>query len=623
MCGIAGVVSTHGEDLAERMRSMRDRLVHRGPDAGGEFVEPGVALGVRRLRVIDLVTGDQPQSNEERTVWTVFNGEIYNFQELRIELVRRGHRLRTNSDTETIVHLYEDEGEAFVEALEGMFALAVWDSTRRKLILARDRLGKKPLVYWASNGMLAFASEHHSLLAGLADRPGVDRAAIGLYLRLGYVPAPHDAFEGIRKLQPATVLTWQEGSLTQRRYWLPPQPGTLAIEEDEAAEHLRRLIDRAVARRLVADVPVGAFLSGGVDSSVVVATMAKLTSKVRTFTIGFDDPEFSELEHARRVAARFGTEHHELVVRPAHTDAIPQLVRHYGEPYADSSAVPTYFLSKLTREHVTVALNGDGGDELFGGYDRYAAVRLASLGDRIPRSLRASGARLLSALIPDSISPNSLSRRARRFLQAAALPPLERYLRWLSVFDQGQLGALVSDEFAATVPIAGLAERIGLNGSFRGDQVAAAQLLDLRLYLPDDLLVKVDIASMASSLEVRCPFLDRELVEFAVRLPTRLKLRGGRRKYLLKRAFDGLVPSANLHRRKQGFGVPLGRWFREDLRSFTEEVVLSPRALERGYFRPEALRDLVREHVTGRVDHMHRLWALLMLELWHLEFVDR
>lgn len=623
MCGIAGVVGQAQRDRAPEMRAMRDLLIHRGPDSGGEHADKFVALGVRRLRVIDLVTGDQPQSNEDGSVWTVFNGEIYNFKELRDDLMARGHRFATSSDTEVIVHSYEDHGPRFVERLEGMFALAVWDARRTTLILARDRLGKKPLLYAERDGELLFASEHDALLAGLGGSPAEDPTAIHLYLRLGYVPAPYDAFKGVRKLRPAHVLVWRNGAVSDESYWRPPSPGSLRIEEEEATEELHRLLGRAVRRRLIADVPVGAFLSGGVDSSAVVATMARAAAKVRTFSIGFDDPRYSELPHARRIAERFGTEHHEFVVQPMALDVLPELVRRYGEPYADSSAVPTYFLSKLTRQHVTVALNGDGGDELFGGYERYFAAMLASSLDRVPLFLRAPTFRAVSRILPDSIFPESPLRRARRFLAAAALPARERYVRWLSVFEAPQLADLLADglmrrddgEMQRV-----LADRDGVGSA---DPLGNAQLLDILLYLPDDLLVKVDIASMANSLEVRCPFLDRELVEFALRLPTELKIRRGERKYLLKRAFDGILPGENMYRRKQGFAVPIGAWFRGDLRGHVEGILLSQRALDRGLFRRAALEQLVREHTTGRVDHTHRVWTLLMLELWFREFIDR
>jgi asparagine synthase (glutamine-hydrolysing) len=604
------------------MRAMRNRLVHRGPDSDGEFNDATAALGIRRLRIIDLVTGDQPQANEDRTVWTVFNGEIYNFRELRDELRAKGHRFANASDTEVIVHLYEEHGDRLAERLEGMFALAVWDSRTRTLVLARDRLGKKPLLYQEAGGEILFASEHHALLAALPRAPAVDLEAIGLYLRLGFVPAPRDAFAGVRKLLPAHVLVWREGRSSIRRYWAPPAPGALRISESEAIEELKRLLSLAVSRRLVADVPLGAFLSGGVDSSAVVATMAALASRVRTFAIGFEEPEFSELAHARRIAEQFGTEHHEFVLRPVDVDVLPLLVRHYGEPYADSSAVPTYYLSKLTRQSVTVALNGDGGDELFAGYDRYLAVRLAAILDRIPAALRRPVLGL-ARLLPDSTSPVSRVRRARRFLLAAARTPEERYLRWVGVFDAAMLEDLLTPDLeraiAPSTPIITEAQGQAFRGS---DPVAAAQGLDLTLYLPDDLLVKVDIASMANSLEVRSPFLDRELVEFAVSLPSNLKLHGTERKYILKRAFAGILPDANMYRRKQGFAVPIGAWFRGDLRTYAADIVMSASAQARGYFRPAAIERMTGEHLSGRVDHTHRLWALVMLELWHREFID-
>lgn len=621
MCGIAGVVGREPWDRGPRMRAMRERLVHRGPDSSGERIDPHAALGVRRLRIIDLVTGDQPQSNEDATVWTVFNGEIYNFRELRSELTARGHRLATSSDTEVIVHLYEDLGPGFVERLDGMFAVAVWDAARRTLVLARDRLGKKPLLYSQTDDELLFASEHAALLEGRGPDREVDPRAVRAYLRLGFVPAPGDAFAGIRKLPPGHRLVWRDGHIDIQRYWALPSGEGRPISEAEAQERVRELVTEAVRKRLVADVPIGAFLSGGVDSSVVVATMAGLTSTVRTFSIGFEEDEYSELAHARRIAERFGTDHHEFIVRPLELDVLPELVRHYGEPFADSSAIPTYHLSRLTRERVTVALNGDGGDEVFAGYERYRAVQIAAYIDRLPKFARGALVRA-SGVLPDSLSPLDPSRRARRFLQAAALAPRERYLRWLGVFDRTQLSSVLDEDFRRAtdavedgVPFAG----DGLDGA---DPVSAAQALDVALYLPDDLLVKVDIASMAASLEVRSPLLDTALVEFVTCLPTSFKLSGGERKRLLKRAYADIVPRENMYRRKQGFAVPIGGWLRKDLRSSVEEVVLSDRAVSRGYFRRDRLEGLVRDHTEGRADHTHRLWALLMLELWHREMVD-
>lgn len=553
---------------------MRDRLVHRGPDSEGQYEDDYAALGVRRLRVIDLVTGDQPQSNEDGTVWTIFNGEIYNFRELRKDLSLRGHRFVTESDTETIVHLYEDYGEAFPKWLEGMFAIAVWDAPRRKLVLVRDRMGKKPLLYWEHQGELGFASEHLALLASMPERPSVSLNALREYLRLGFVPAPHDAFDGVQKVPPGNVLVWSEGRSQLVRYWSAPTTAApLKIGETEAVEELRRLLERAVARRLVSDVPVGALLSGGVDSSVVVATMARLSGKVQTFTVGFDESDYSELAHARRIAELFGTQHQELSVRPSALDVLPLLVRHYGEPFADSSAVPTYYVSRLTRQHVTVALNGDGGDELFAGYERYQAARLAAVLDRLPKWVRERPARALARLLPDSMSPASRVRSLRRFAAASSLAPGDRYLEWVGVFDRRALRSLLNPDFRAETDHADkdLSDR-AMKSFADADPVEAAQNLDVELYLPDDLLVKVDIASMANSLEIRSPLLDRELVEFALRLPSDLRIRGADRKYLLKRAFAGLLPKENLDRRKQGFAAPVAAWLKTDLRDLLEEI---------------------------------------------------
>ena len=618
MCGIAGVVGTGERNREAAMRRMREALTHRGPDSAGEYSDAHAALGVRRLRIIDLITGDQPQCGEDGRVWTVFNGEIYNFQVLRDELSKQGHVFRTRSDTEVIVHLYERDGDSFVEKLDGMFAVAVWDASRRTLVLARDRLGKKPVLLYETNGELYFASEHQALVAGLGSaRFSADRAAIALYLRLGYVPAPFDAFGGIRKLEPATVLVWRDGGMTERRYWDPPR-SVVPVGEGEAIARVRELFDAAVRKRLVADVPLGAFLSGGIDSSALVASMAAQSKTVRTFTIGFEEEGYSEVEHARRIAQRYGTDHHEFVVRPDMTSVLPLLARHYGEPYADSSAIPTYYLSKLTRDFVTVALAGDGGDELFAGYQRYHAVRIAAALDRIPAALRGPILRGAQALLPRASDQRGGSARLRRFLSGARRGGGERYLSWLAISDDEWLSASATAEFR---PYADRAAReLDRRAAIPvGDATRRAQLLDVALYLPDDLLVKVDIASMANSLEVRAPFLDRCLVEYALQLPTSLMIRGTRRKWVLRKAFADTLPPENLARRKQGFGVPIGRWLRQELRPLLGDLVLSTSALQRGYLRPAAVRTLVEEHLGG-ADHSHRLWSLLMLELWHREF---
>src|SRR2546423_4494828 len=616
MCGIAGIVGTRPDDRAAAMRAMRDAIVHRGPDSAGEHVEPHVALGVRRLRIIDLATGDQPQCDESQTVWTVFNGEIWNYTSLRDTLVTKGHRFATRSDTEVIVHLYEEHGERFVQHLDGMFALAVWDSRQRTLVLARDRLGKKPLLYRIDDGELRFASEHQALLAGLPARPAVDRPAIALYLRLGYVPAPFDAFSGVVKLRPAETLVWRDGTVDRHRYWQPPAD-TLPVGETEAIASVRRLVDQAVAKRLMSDVPLGAFLSGGVDSSILVASMAAQSTHVRTFTIGFDERDYSEVVHARRIAERYRTEHHELIVRPDTLAILPTLVRHYGEPYADSSAIPTYYLAQMARRDVTVALGGDGGDELFGGDRRYQAVRAAAAFDRVPGPLRRGFFGGLAAALPAGGSERSVGARARRFARGVAREPARRYLDWLGISDRDWLAAAATPDFRADVRAAE-AELDRRAAGVCGDPMTRAQRLDLELYLPDDLLVKVDIASMACSLEVRAPFLDRALVEYAFRLPADLTIRGRSTKWVLRQAFADVLPAENAARTKQGFGLPIGAWLRTSLRSLLEDVVLSPTALGRGYLDPSAPRRLVDEHLRG-VDHTHRLWSLIMLELWHQE----
>lgn len=619
MCGIVGIVGSARADRVATMRAMRDRIVHRGPDSAGEYVDDRAALGVRRLRVIDLVTGDQPLTNEDRSVWTVFNGEIYNFHELRDALSAAGHTFATKSDTEVIPHLYEEHGPAFVEHLDGMFALAVWDARSGTLIAARDRLGKKPLLYLVSGSSITFASEHEALRS--VGPAVVDRRAIRLYARLGYVPAPHDALEGVRKLEAGHVLVWRSGKLDVRPYWVPIVSPDPRIGEPEAIEETRRLLDEAIRKRLVADVPIGAFLSGGLDSSAVVASMAQSVGRVRTFTIGFDDPRFSETAHARLVAERFGTEHHEFTVQPLQAEALPLLVRHYGEPYADSSALPTYYLSKLTRGYVTVALNGDGGDETFAGYDRYRAAVIAARLDRLPRAARSAAARAVARFSIGDL--RTFTGRAARFIAGLDGTPSERYLDWTSVFGTAALGSILTAEFAAETADADEALREEARLVFdTHDPVRAAQLWDMRHYLTDDLLVKVDIASMSCSLEVRSPLLDRSLVDFALRIPTNVLMPSGRQKHVLRGVLADRLPAAILDRPKHGFGVPIAEWLRADLRPLVHDTVLSPAALGRGYFRPDAVRRLVSEHEARSRDHSHRIWALLMLELWHREVAN-
>jgi asparagine synthase (glutamine-hydrolysing) len=628
MCGIAGLVSA-GAPVAEAdLRPALDAQRHRGPDAWGAWSDGIAALGHRRLSIIDLSeAGRQPMSNEDGTVWITFNGEVYNFQELRTELEGRGHRFRSGTDTEAIVHAYEEWGTDCVRRLRGMFAFAIWDQRRRRLFVARDRVGKKPVFYTVREGRFLFASE----LQGLLALPGVPRepdlAAVDAYLSWGYVPAPDTAFQGVRKLPAAHWLTVDlsaEGPVVRsERYWSLAYQPKLALSEAEAAEALREKLDEAVRLRMISDVPLGAFLSGGIDSSIVVGLMARHSSApVKTFSIGFDEADYDELEHARRVAERWGTEHHEFTCRPDALAILPTLVRHYGEPFADEAALPTFYLARMTREHVTVALNGDGGDESFAGYHRYLANRVAERMRRVPGSKAAAA--VLSRVLPDSANAKSLLRKARRFLEVATEPAAQRYGRWQGYFSSAAKARLYSGELRRHLE-GGAAMRWMETLYAAGadlDPLDAAMSADLGGYLPYDLLVKVDITTMAHSLEGRSPFLDHELMELAARLPIRQKIGPNRPKYLLKKAFADLMPPENVRRGKMGFGVPVGEWFRGPLKGLLNETLLSGRSLTRGWFQPEELRRLVREHTERTADHQLLLWNLLMLELWHRELVE-
>jgi asparagine synthase (glutamine-hydrolysing) len=633
MCGIAGVVDMRGRSVEEALvRRLSALLRHRGPDDEGYHIDGPVALGQRRLAILDLLGGRQPMSNEDGTVWITFNGEIYNFRDLRVRLEGLGHRFATRSDTETIVHAYEQYGAECVKELHGMFAFALWDHSRQILLLARDRVGKKPLFYAAVDDQWVFASELQALLRhpGLARE--VDAAALDDYLTYGYVPAPKTILRGVHKLPPAHYLTLElrggrSPDIRVERYWHLDYEPKRRLNEGEAAEGLLEVLKEAVRLRMIADVPLGALLSGGIDSSIVVALMSQLSDRpVKTFSVGFDEQDFNELPHARRVAERCGTEHHELIVRPNALEVLPTLVRHYGEPYADSSAIPSYYVAKLTREHVKVALNGDGGDECLAGYERYAGGLLADRYGRIPAVVRRLAIEPLSRVLPANGSRRSRLGQARRFLGVAGQPAAERYLHWIGYVPTTEKAALYSPEFQEQLAghraaswLLEMWERLAATGLGPLDRMLA---VDVESYLPYDLLVKMDIATMANSLEARSPFLDHHVMEFCARLPASYKLRGSRLKYLLKRAGAGLLPPETLTRRKMGFGVPVGRWMRGELRSWMEDLLLSPRAVKRGYFETDALRQLMWSHVDGREDHSFKLWALLWLELWHREFVD-
>jgi len=584
-----------------------------------------VGLAMRRLSIIDLKSGHQPIHNQDRTAWIVFNGEIYNYRQLREQLEKLGHKFYTDSDTEAIVHAYDQYGTDCPKHLRGMFAFAIWDERTKSLFLARDRVGKKPLLYADLDGELVFGSEFTALLEHPRLSRDVDFEAIHYYLSFICVPAPLTAYRAIRKLEPGHWLLWRNGEIKTERYWQLDFSKKISINEKEAGERVVELLREAVRVRLMSEVPLGAFLSGGIDSSAVVALMAQESSeKVKTFSIGFDEQDFSELHHARRVAEHVGADHHEFVVRPDAMGILPTLVEHYGEPFADSSAIPSYYVSRETRNYVTVALNGDGGDETFAGYQRYAAMRIAQKYGNLPGTLRDGVISNVVAALPGFDARQNPLRKIKRFIAAASLSPVERYFRWVSAFDEAGKQNLYTDDFrheTANFRAPSILEPWFAKANGSGI-VDAALLTDTMTYLPNDLLVKMDIASMTVSLEARSPFLDHHLMEFAASLPEDLKLRRLTTKYLLKRVLKKLVPAKNLNRTKMGFGVPINHWFRGAMQPFLRQTLLSDKSLARGLFKPQTVRQLVEQHVAAKADHSQRLWSLLMLELWFERFID-
>lgn len=618
MCGIAGCLDVVSDDNPGAVERQVRTLDHRGPDSWGLYEGRGATIGQTRLAVIDLVTGDPPVRNEDGSIGAVLNGEIYNYQELRHELRRDGHKLATEGDTEVIAHLAGMlDPLALARRLDGMFSFAVWDDRRRRLVLGRDRLGKKPLYYWAEGGRVVFGSEIKAVLAHPAVPRRLDPTAVPAYLTFGYVPTPRTFFEGISSLPPGHVLVaGADGTLSVEAFWEPTIPGPggegrldLSLEEASAEVHVR--LTEAVRRRMVADVPLGAFLSGGVDSSAVVGIMAGLSHEpVRTFTIGFEDDQgFDERPYARMVAERFATEHVEFVVKPSAVDLLERLLWHHDQPFGDSSAVPTFLLSELTRRDVTVALCGDGGDELFAGYERFSAALVLDRYGRLLAPARGPATRLLSAI------PPGRARRAAslgRFMDRTGLGLPGAFLAWVSFLSPEQRQAFLGD-----------ADNWATDDYRRiWDDSAGQDVLDrlldlnLRTYLLDDLLPKVDRMAMAHGLEVRSPFLDHELVEFALLLPRSTRVKGMARKRVLKAAATGLLPAEILDRRKRGFGVPLDRWFRSDLRSYVESTLGAPDARIRAHVAPGPLDALLAAHERGVANHGHALWALLTLELF-------
>ncbi len=614
MCGISGSLGLPPSEaiLAEQLRL----LSHRGPDAAAWFSQGHGTVAQNRLAVIDLETGDPPITNEDRTVGVVLNGEIYNFLEVRAVLQRSGHDLRTRGDTEILAHLAEDlEPVELARRLEGMFAFAIWDSRRNRLVLGRDRLGKKPLYYWSDGQSIVFASEIKGVLADPRVPRELDAEAIPAYLSFGYVPTPRTFFRGIRSLPPGHVLAATPGSEPRlERYWEVPLRRGPATRRDltEAAAEVRITLTEAVERRLVADVPLGAFLSGGIDSSAIVAIMAgPLGRSVETFTIGFEDAGgFDERPYARQVAERYRTSHHEFVVRPDAVELIERLVWHHDQPFGDSSAVPTFLLNQMTRNHVTVALSGDGGDELYAGYERFAASLLAARFRRIPEPVRRAVREGVGRLPRDALRGRIES--VQRFLRHADLEPLDAYRSWVGLFDDS-----TRQELTDRAPSWAMDDfRACWDESEGADHLERLLRLNIRTYLLDDLLVKADRMSMAHALEVRSPFLDPALVEHAASLHSSLKLGRMALKRVLKEAVRDLLPDEIVHRRKKGFGVPVDRWFREDLASYVRSMLGAPDARVRGHLRGQAVDRLLAEHASGAGNHGHRLWTLLTLEVF-------
>jgi len=667
MCGICGIIYDDDRQRVDLgvLHAMTACMSHRGPDDEGTYVAPdgGAALGHRRLAIIDPAGGKQPLLNETGGIALAANGEIYNFQTLRNELQQSGHRFATRTDSEVILHLYEEHGVDCVSQLRGMFAFALWDDTAKKLLLARDRLGQKPLFWHWDGQVLVFASSIESILKFPGITREIDPAAVDLFLAYQYIPPPRTIFKGINKLPPGNILSFENQSGNARpvvsEYWRPRMQIAEGRSIDDWCGELRERLTESVRLRLVSDVPLGAFLSGGIDSSIVTGLMAKLTNEpVKTFSIGFADRRYDETSYAADVAKHFHTDHRQQTVEPQALvgarhcpcptvrggdsapplQVLPKLVRHFGEPFGDSSVIPTFYLSEATRRHVKVALTGDGGDELFIGYPRYTAMKLARLLNSLPLVGRVAASGIWQRL-PVSVEQKTLLRRLKKFSGELRLPPARRYFNWIAIFTDEQRRNLYESDFAEGVAAAfenppddgeidyrhaGAFDRLlkGFESAGISDDCGAAAYADLLTYLPGDILAKVDTAAMSVGLEPRSPLLDHQFVEFVLTIPPELKLRGFTGKYLLKRAFRDMLPPQTISRRKMGFGVPISSWFRRELADYIRRVLLEPRALARKRFKSDVVRELVESHIAGRADNGYQIWNLLVLELWEREFME-
>lgn len=622
MCGICGIYEFDRRESfpPEAIRKMTDTIVHRGPDDEGIYTDAGVGFGFRRLSIIDVSGGHQPISNEDGTIWVMFNGEIYNYPELRRELDSKGHRFVTRSDTETIVHLYEEHGEKCFQRLRGMFAIALWDSRERKLLLARDRLGKKPLYYAFDGQRVVFGSELKALLAAGKISLEVDPQALSDYFSFGYIPAPKTIYRSVRKLQPGHYLVAYRKGVKEERYWDISFANVESKSEEEWCEILRHELCEATRIRMMSEVPLGAFLSGGVDSSAVVANMSRLLQRpVETCSIGFNEADYDEADYAREVAKFLHTQHHEQVVEPDALEIMDKLVWHYDEPFADSSAVPTYYVSQIARQHVTVALGGDGGDETFAGYRRYYFDKIENdLRRHVPQFVRSAVFGPLGRMYPPlAWAPRVF--RAKATFESLSRSPLAGYFNSVSLFRPADKQRLFTSDFKnclADYDSMGVLQH-HYDRAETTDELSRIQYVDIKTYLPDDILAKVDRASMAVSLEVRAPLLDHQLMERAATMPSSLKLRGRVGKYIFKKAIADQVPAEVLDRRKQGFAVPLNRWFRGELRELTHESLF---AVDDGILDRNFLRKIWNQHQNGTYDRSSHLWAVLMYRKWRLMF---
>lgn len=626
MCGIYGYVSSRGGIQPEILRRMGDTLRHRGPDDEGEWIqhseELAVALGHKRLSIIDLTSAaKQPISDEDGKIWLTYNGEIYNFRELRSELAAKGHTFKSTSDGEIIVHLYEEMGAACLERLKGMFAFALWDETQQSLFLARDRIGKKPLHYAIYDGGIAFASEIKALLKHPQVVKEIDLSALNKYLTFEYVPAPATIFKSIKKLEPGHYLSYQNGKSEIKKYWdIPLADYPIGFKtEDEYAEELRDILERAVRSRLVADVPVGVFLSGGIDSGVIAALAAKADRKIECFSIGFDEPSFDESSHAKSIAKALGLNHRLKIFNTREMlDNLDELPNFLDEPLADASILPFYLLSKVASERLKVALSGDGGDELFAGYPTYQAHRIITYYDLLPETLKNS-VKALAAWLPVSHGNISTDFKIKQFLRGAGVSPEIRFFMWMGSFTESEKKGLLSSDVRAALAHENTYEDVFayIRESGLNKDLERILYLSMKLYLQDDILVKVDRAAMANGLEVRCPLLDQELVEFACRLPMQYKLHGLKTKYLLKKAAAGILPDSIINRKKKGFGIPISKWLTGELKSYMLDYLGEERIKRQGYFNYPYIKGLIDDHLHKRKDHRKLLWTLLIFQIWH------